>query len=409
MLPLHCHFLVHASILLVHSVALVLTQFVNDPANCHYVLVSQSSKRAMGSLESPNYPSSYQRPGGGLIHCQYAFFAEKKTERIQIVFTHFNLYKKSRDSTLGCLGLDDRMTAYTRLPDGKTIEIASFCGEKAANNMPRVMSSGESLILTFDTRTLPADRRNQSGVYKYRFQYFFVDDFDMKYGDRHPDHDCAYHFTSDKAVTGHVYSPNFPGLYPKSTVCTYEFHGTGKEKIRLRFNHFDVDGTLGCEEKSDYLALTNYPAPVADKAIAKFCGQRSPPLTIQSLGRYFKLIFESNELFENTGFQAVYSFIDTTACASGISDCSACPCVENNELGRIACVCKDGFVDLSSPYLDLSTELEDEFLGRGEIDIEPPDVSVASAATLPCCCSASPLVFIVVVVFVVQLVRRELK
>ena len=45
--------------------------------------------------------------------------------------------------------------------------------------------------------------------------------------------------------------------------------------------------------------------------MAKFCGQRSPPLTIQSLGRYFKLIFESNELFENTGFQAVYSFIDT--------------------------------------------------------------------------------------------------
>ena len=32
----------------------------------------------MGTIESPNYPGSYERTGGGLIHCQYAFFAEKE-------------------------------------------------------------------------------------------------------------------------------------------------------------------------------------------------------------------------------------------------------------------------------------------------------------------------------------------
>jgi hypothetical protein len=84
--------------------------------------------------------------------------------------------------------MDDRLTAYTRLPDGKMIEIASFCGEKSPANMPRIMSSGKSLIITFESRTLAAERRNQSVVYKYRFQYFFTNNFDMKYGERHPDH-----------------------------------------------------------------------------------------------------------------------------------------------------------------------------------------------------------------------------
>ena len=54
--------------------------------------------------------------------------------------------------------------------------------------------------------------------------------------------DCAFEIHSSITPNGTISSPNFPGLYPKNTVCNYNFIGGRNKKLRLRFITFDIEG-----------------------------------------------------------------------------------------------------------------------------------------------------------------------
>jgi hypothetical protein len=43
-------------------------------------------------------------------------------------------------------------------------------------------------------------------------------------------------------MNGTFTTPNFPGLYPRSTECHYLFYGRENERIFINFLYFDVDG-----------------------------------------------------------------------------------------------------------------------------------------------------------------------
>lgn len=55
---------------------------------------------------------------------------------------------------------------------------------------------------------------------------------------------CAFAFNSNDSNGGPLTSPNFPGLYPRNTECHYFFHGSGHQRVRLRFHYFDVEGVM---------------------------------------------------------------------------------------------------------------------------------------------------------------------
>ena len=53
----------------------------------------------------------------------------------------------------------------------------------------------------------------------------------------------TYHsHTSPATKNGSFTSPNFPGLYPRNTVCLYEFVGLSTERVRVTIVYFDVEG-----------------------------------------------------------------------------------------------------------------------------------------------------------------------
>lgn len=52
---------------------------------------------------------------------------------------------------------------------------------------------------------------------------------------------CVNKYKSSVKLNGVITSPNYPGLYPHDTSCTYIFDGFGKQ-VMLNFTHFDVKG-----------------------------------------------------------------------------------------------------------------------------------------------------------------------
>jgi hypothetical protein len=43
-------------------------------------------------------------------------------------------------------------------------------------------------------------------------------------------------------MNGTFSSPNYPGLYPRDTVCNYYFFGKRGQVVQIDFETFDVEG-----------------------------------------------------------------------------------------------------------------------------------------------------------------------
>ncbi len=57
--------------------------------------------------------------------------------------------------------------------------------------------------------------------------------------------ECSFSLRSIRKKSGWLYSPNYPGFYPRNTDCEYEFHGVEGELVSIQFTYFDVEGTSG--------------------------------------------------------------------------------------------------------------------------------------------------------------------
>nr|CAD7198956.1 unnamed protein product [Timema douglasi] len=186
-------------------------------SSCDLTLSSDAMKN--GSVASPGYPNPYPPRS----HCRYDFQGRGK-ERVQIVFSDFNLYY-SGDNGKECDNIDS-LVAYVHI-DGRMEKIDSFCG----TTVPKpLMSNGPRLMLEF--RGIYSSRYSKG----FKATYSFTENFGVTSGQQLPEYPCAFVFKSNDTRNGTFSSPNYPGFYPRDTECHYFFHGKKDEKVHLAFH-----------------------------------------------------------------------------------------------------------------------------------------------------------------------------
>jgi len=71
---------------------------------------------------------------------------------------------------------------------------------------------------------------------------------------------CSFTFNGKTNMSGDLWSPNYPGFYPRNVQCTYVFIGDVGQIILISFEYFDVEGFGQCDlsTHSDYVLFSNY-------------------------------------------------------------------------------------------------------------------------------------------------------
>uniref|UniRef100_A0A914V9K1 CUB domain-containing protein n=1 Tax=Plectus sambesii TaxID=2011161 RepID=A0A914V9K1_9BILA len=209
-----------------------------------------------------------------------------------------------------CDEKNDHLTAHV-LFDTRMSKIDDFCGSETP---PQLMSTQTFLTLEFIAKSPISVRESSRSDKKYRFllHYKFVRDLDMQdmKAARNPNKVCGFIFNSSQATNGTLWSPNYPGYYPRQTECDYVFHGNEHEVVRIYFTYFDVEGYSQCNDdtKSDFVIFSNY--QTHDRTNRRYCGTMTPlGEAIMSESNYFRMIFKSNGIFDATGFFARYQFV----------------------------------------------------------------------------------------------------
>ena len=222
-----------------------------------------------GVISSPNYPNPYPadlkvrlslsqslRLGeeGSPFQCTYTFRSNSK-QRVQLIFKDFDLYLgpgqaaevgaataggggAAGEKTTKCRGEMDHFSAYVEL-EGRMSEVDTFCG--GAETPPQLMSAKTILTAEFITHFHPTAPQGHSRR-GFKFVYKFVEDFGISTGQRDPRHVCGFVYNASQATNGTIYSPNYPGYYPRATDCHYEFHAPPNHHVRIFFTYFDVEG-----------------------------------------------------------------------------------------------------------------------------------------------------------------------
>uniref|UniRef100_A0A8C3F7U3 CUB domain containing protein 2 n=1 Tax=Chrysemys picta bellii TaxID=8478 RepID=A0A8C3F7U3_CHRPI len=105
------------------------------------------------------------------------------------------------------------------------------------------------------------------------------------------------------APYGNFSSPNFPGLYPYDTECTWLIVVTEGSSALLTFDHFDLEYHDNCDY--DYLKIYNGFSEDEGNLLGKFCGKSSPP-QFTSSWHVMSIIFHSDKHVASQGFSAAY-------------------------------------------------------------------------------------------------------
>lgn len=73
---------------------------------------------------------------------------------------------------------------------------------------------------------------------------FGVTDFGITSGEQISSMPCAFRYNSSVSSNGTLWSPNFPGFYPRDTECHYFFHAQVGERVKIVFSYFDIEGMV---------------------------------------------------------------------------------------------------------------------------------------------------------------------
>lgn len=273
---------------------------IHQAFNCNQDIFSKDRKS--GTIKSQNYPSPYPSS----TKCIYTFYGNTSNERIQIKFRRVDLFypEGDADNPYDCDG-QDSIKIYIKIDDDEK-ELANTCGRK----IPKMFMSTNIpwLKVVFDSGVGP--KLNHAG---FEMEYHFVTNYGITSGRQDDRNLCKFYYHSDVKMSGFFYSPNYPGIYPKDTECSYTFHGKNNEIVRIQFLTFDVDGIIPrCEpkDKVDYVEFSNFDGAV-DRKMDKFCGQMTNKISkaIESDLAFFRVTFKSNSQYEGNGFNASYQFI----------------------------------------------------------------------------------------------------
>uniref|UniRef100_A0A8C4K029 CUB domain containing protein 2 n=1 Tax=Dromaius novaehollandiae TaxID=8790 RepID=A0A8C4K029_DRONO len=105
------------------------------------------------------------------------------------------------------------------------------------------------------------------------------------------------------APAGNFSSPNFPGLYPYDTECTWLIVVAEGSSVLLTFSHFDLEYHDACGY--DYLQVYNGAARDRGNLLGTFCGRRPPP-SFTSSWHVLAVVFHSDKHVASGGFAAAY-------------------------------------------------------------------------------------------------------
>ncbi|XP_067220297.1 CUB domain-containing protein 2 [Chanodichthys erythropterus] len=105
------------------------------------------------------------------------------------------------------------------------------------------------------------------------------------------------------ASSGNVSSPNFPGLYPYNTECTWLIVVSEGSSVLLTFHHFELEYHTDCAY--DYIKIYNGISEDEGNLLGKFCGDVSPP-QFSSSWNVMSIIFHSDRHVARKGFSVGY-------------------------------------------------------------------------------------------------------
>ncbi|XP_058698621.1 CUB domain-containing protein 2 isoform X1 [Poecile atricapillus] len=105
------------------------------------------------------------------------------------------------------------------------------------------------------------------------------------------------------APSGNFSSPNFPGLYPYETECTWLIVVAEGSSVLLSFSHFELEYHDTCAY--DYLQVYNGAARDQGNLLGTFCGH-SPPPPFSSAWHVMAVVFRSDRHVAKHGFAAAY-------------------------------------------------------------------------------------------------------
>ena len=132
---------------------------------------------------------------------------------------------------------------------------------------------------------------------------------------------CNRHI--DVNVGGHITTPRYPIDYPSNKDCVWHFQSRENLKIQLRFKDFQ----LQAEANTDYVAIYDSPNTYS-KLIDTYTERNKPPKIIESTSNYLTVVFHSDSVVEEPGFNLTYQ--NKGSCLVGQSSCGTeVNCYEN--------------------------------------------------------------------------------
>ncbi|XP_021261216.1 CUB domain-containing protein 2 isoform X2 [Numida meleagris] len=105
------------------------------------------------------------------------------------------------------------------------------------------------------------------------------------------------------APSGNFSSPNFPGLYPYETECTWLIVVAEGSSVLLSFSHFELEYHAACAY--DYLQVYNGASRDQGNLLGTFCGRSAPP-PFASAWHVMAVVFRSDRHVAKRGFAATY-------------------------------------------------------------------------------------------------------
>ncbi|XP_058800647.1 dorsal-ventral patterning tolloid-like protein 1 isoform X2 [Phymastichus coffea] len=250
-----------------------------------------------GTFHAP----SLSNPDGESRQCVYTFFAGPH-QRVELLFTSFGLRGTPPDCVHEFLDIysEIRTDNATKLID------TPFGGRYCGPISPRKrVSLYQGIALSFYTD------KNVTVPSLFSGRYAFINASEYEIGTPAPTLPCSFTVHSDVKRTGNIISPTYPGAYPKDLVCSYQFIGTPRQRVRLEFRDFDLFfGGPHCP--FDYVKVydgINDTAPV----IGTYCGQQRNLVLYSSESNLFVLFvtLQRTANTQNRGFKGIFEFSES--------------------------------------------------------------------------------------------------
>ncbi|XP_044530735.1 CUB domain-containing protein 2 [Gracilinanus agilis] len=134
--------------------------------------------------------------------------------------------------------------------------------------------------------------------------------------------------------SGNFSSPNFPGLYPYDTECSWLIVVAEGSSILLSFHAFDLEYHDHCGY--DYLKIYNGASSDENNLLGQFCGQsRPPPFT--SSWHIMSVVFHSDKHVASWGFSAGYQKDSCGGVLTGLSGVITSPEYPSSYPNNVEC------------------------------------------------------------------------